>query len=179
MSEKPVTLNSLDRCGPGHLIRINLNDRTEWAIVGKSNSRQMLPVLVLTGESAPYFLNVVNEIEELRQEYERPVLSYGHSYTLNPDHIGPCDVNSGPLFELNGVLIVADSARVIRAPFRGEKRLAYYDIDSGQVGGEPGGARAAFGRWLLRLHQNATGEEEPVLVAEFSARSSKKPAQAA
>ena len=42
----------LEDCQPAELIRVNLGEKTEWALVGQPGNG-LFPVLVLTGEDAP------------------------------------------------------------------------------------------------------------------------------
>jgi hypothetical protein len=174
MSQQKLELKTLDSCKPGDLIRIKLGEPVEWAFVGKKVSPGMFPILVLTGKAEPYFLNVVNDMDALKQAYELPVIFYGRAYAVEPDHIGPCQIDTGPLFG-NGSIIIAQAERVIRADFENQKaRAMFYRIDSGEVRGEPGGARAAFAKWKLWLLPSITGEERPIVVASFAGQAKPK-----
>jgi hypothetical protein len=178
MSEKLPNFKALDSCAPGELIRIRLGKDTEWALTGR-RSGEFFPVFVLPKEGAPYFLNVFGPMDILKSGYENPVLSYGHHYELRPDHKGPCDVTSGPLFEVEGALILSGTDYSIQGEFRNEKRAPMHYDFSGVATGKPGGSKAVFGQWSLRLLPSITGEEEPIPVISFAAKPAKRKSEAA
>jgi hypothetical protein len=161
----------LEDCVPRDLVRINLGDRTEWALVGTKNERLLL-VCILSGNDAPYLFDAAGYMGPVKPEHDNPVLWYGRAYSLLPDHAGACNVNSGPLFGVHGTMFHSevDSGSSLflccRFPERGDKK-AYYNIETGNFSGEPGGMRASFGRWALRLDKTITETEEPMVVAQF------------
>jgi hypothetical protein len=133
----------LEDCKPRDLVRINLGDRTEWALVGTKNDHMVL-ICVVTGQGAPYLFDAAaGYIGTVKPEYDNPVLWYGQDYSFRPDHAGPCDVNAGPLFGLHGTMLQSDANTkstlflCCAFPERGTKK-AYYNIESGNFSAEPG-----------------------------------------
>lgn len=183
-NEKPE-FKFLEHCAPSELIRFNLDDHTEWALVGKPGNG-LFPVLVLSGNNAPYCFNAAaDQGSNLKIQFlQRALFSYGQSYSLEPDHAGPCHVYSGELFVANGAmvitgpatagntpLVVATGGQFLRAQFKDRAQAYFFDLKNGRLSGEPEGnfKRAAFGKWTLRLHESVTGREDGMSVIEFSA----------
>jgi hypothetical protein len=52
----------------------------------------------------------------VKREYDNPVLWYGEAYSVRPNHAGPCDVNTGPLFGLHGTMLQSDVNSEIEFP---------------------------------------------------------------
>jgi hypothetical protein len=181
MTQPIPSMRLLEDCEPHDLIRINWSGRTEWAIVGARNA-QMFLICVLSGANAPFLLDAAGFVG-VKQEFEYPVLSYGRAYALKPDQAGPCDVNSGPLFGVHGTMIQSDlssESRLFLCCTFAERSAgkAYYNIGSGHTSVEPGGMKASYGRWALRLDKAITETEEPVAVVQFAAGVTAPPGEA-
>jgi hypothetical protein len=164
----------LEDCKARDLIRIDLGGRTEWALVRTKNEWIVL-VCVVTEQGAPYLFDAAaGHMGTVKQEYDNPVLWYGQDYSLRPDHAGPCDVNAGPLFGLQGTMLQSDVNTTSTLflccafPERGTK-MAYYNIGNGTFSAEPGGSRASYGGWSLCLDKAITATKEPVAVTQFLA----------
>jgi hypothetical protein len=97
----------LEQCRPVELIRLNMEERTEWALVGRPGNA-LFPVLMLSGEDAPRCFNAAADAGgNLKVHFLRvSALSYGHAYALLPNLAGPCNVHDGRLFSANGALII-------------------------------------------------------------------------
>jgi hypothetical protein len=147
---------TFDECDPGELMRMQIaENRTEWVLKGRlEGPPQMLLVFVLSGArtqnptSSPYFFEVTNS-DALRKQL--PVLSYGLHYHFVPDHLGPCDLISGTIFDAVGSLVLSGPERFIGGWFRDAK--LYYNINTGLVEQSITEHRrcAAFLRWTLWL----------------------------
>jgi hypothetical protein len=187
MEKVQLEFKFLETCQPSELVRLNLGDRTEWAIVGRP-SNALFPVLVLTGEDAPRCLNAAADSGgNLKLHFQRvPTLSYGHGYTLLPELAGPCDVSDGPLFSAHGALIivgfgaaqakgpiVAADRRLLRIKFDGGRPFVFFDLNGGHLTGTPDGNldRAAFGKWSLLLDENPNDTKGKLPITQFSAGS--------
>jgi hypothetical protein len=147
MSEFQIRFALITECKPLELIRLNIKDVTAWAIVGKRENANLL-IGVLTGENAPYVLNVFNDWGSI-PEYENVVAVYGPDYVLTPNHAGPCDIMDGPLFSAKGSVVLAESESFLTLNFPGRKDAAYLNLETGSFSTGPGGGRAAFKQWTL------------------------------
>jgi hypothetical protein len=169
MSEPAIAFKLLEDCVPRDLIRINLGESTEWALVS-TKGHGLLVVVVLSGAAAPYCFNAMGSMG-VKPEFEHPILCYGNSYILTPDHTGACDVNSGRLFGANGSLLLSEvnsnKSLFLRCDFPERGTASYYNIAIGSLGAEPGGGRASFGQWSLGLKNTVSGSEYLTYVVEF------------
>jgi hypothetical protein len=152
-------------CKPGELVRINLGDRTEWAIVAK-RVPTITPVVVLSGEGAPYTINAEDDAG-LKDEFaDRAVLSWGSEYSLGIGdvHFSHCDVHDGILFGRNGSLILTDGEKYLRC-YDHRRQPRFLCIGTGELRSEIGTKnRAAFGEWHLWLNKDG----EPPTAFTFS-----------
>jgi hypothetical protein len=178
-TEQWPSFKLFDECSPGDLIRMRLNvseDRTEWALKGRfDGSPPLVPVFVLPRVSTepPYFLDIAGNVA-LREQL--PLLSYGRHYDFAPDHLGPCDLISGPISEAIGSFILSDSERFICGWLRSKSVKIYYNIDTGLVQDSlPGQARrAAFKQWMLWLDipdEERRDEERRIRIIDYGSAS--------
>ena len=147
------TLKLFNACTENELIRFTESGQTHWAVVG-ARGHERLMLLVLPLNSSRYCENILGEMDVLRPPYEAtPLLSYGRDYSIHVNHAGDCDVGGrGTLIRTPGSYVITDKDHYIccrddRVP----NKIAYFDLESGAVRGEPGGLRAIFAKWELAL----------------------------
>ena len=145
-------LNLFNACIDGELIRFTEGGQTHWAIIGIRNHERLM-LLVLPLNSPPYCENILGAMDVLRPPYEAaPLLSYGNDYSIHINHAGYCDVGGrGTLIRAPGSYVITERDRYICCNDRVTSKIAYFDLESGAVGGEPGGLRAIFAEWELAL----------------------------
>ena len=80
-----VSLGPLAKCSTRELVKVKVDDATEWAIVGARDPGYS-PLIFLTGENAPLVINVEPELSDFS---EQPVAKYGTEYRFVHDPNGP------------------------------------------------------------------------------------------
>src|SRR4051812_28826799 len=94
-------------CGGGELIRLRVGSATEWALVG-ATSQGWLPIFVLA--KTPVVENAITDAFGSRSSrFGSDVLTYGTGNPLIPDYSGPCDLETGPLFNQHGTVWLGDN----------------------------------------------------------------------
>jgi hypothetical protein len=86
VNEKGLPINKwLKRCEQGELIRGNIHQKIEWAIVAARKEGAM-DIVILSGPGAPYWVNVYSP--KLLDVPDILCLSYGKNYTIIPNYAG-------------------------------------------------------------------------------------------
>jgi hypothetical protein len=154
------TLGPLAKCGPRELIKVKVEDRTEWAIVGAKDPGYF-PIIVLTGQSAPFVINVL----PIRGDFETyPVAKYGTKYRLAHDPSGQSRIGNSPGAAGSLVLAGEDDWYLIVNKFR-ESGVRWFHLASGKVLGEPGSHRMTFDNWHLCIDGLKAEPSETILIS--------------
>jgi hypothetical protein len=163
MSKASYEFSFLDACEARQLVRVKIEERGEWAIVG-ARERSFFPLVVLTGTNAPYCINL-HQGGHIDGDFDRyAVLRFGADYEIEPDHAGPCEI--GPAQSLNkpGSFLLAGKDRYLLARAGNREGMRYFDIATGKLHGEPGGDTAWFAGWALwAAWMTPTADRVPLL----------------
>src|SRR5690349_6472441 len=94
----------LKDCEPTKLVRVKINDGSEFAIVG-AREGQFQPLAVLPRHKPPYLINLINNgrIDGDFETYQ--VLVYLEEYEVYVYHTERCEVAEGSLFQTPGTCV--------------------------------------------------------------------------
>jgi hypothetical protein len=135
-------------CKPGDLLRVKIDDASEFAILGASEGRGLLALVVLKNDEPPFTINLL-ESGHIDGDFETyAALVYG-KYEILPDHSDRCEIGTGPLFTTAGALVLTEDGPTLVVTMKTSKDLRYFDLTTWKLRGEPGGKRAAFKAWSL------------------------------
>jgi hypothetical protein len=143
-----VSLGPLAMCEPRELVKVKVQDATEWAIVG-ARDPGYFPLIFLTGDNAPFVINVEPNQGDDFETY--PVAKYGTKYyRFVHDPNGPSQIGDGDLSKAAGTHLLTENGDwyLVVNQYR-KAGLRWFDLASGKVRGEPGSHRIAFGNWKL------------------------------
>ena len=164
MTNQPLEFGYLEACEPRELVRVKIEQNGEWAIVG-IRSNNYFPIIVLSGQAAPYIINVIHD-GFIDGDFGRyPVLKYGQDYRVVPNHQGRCELGDGTLFKKKGALVLTKAGIYLAAGVNKQSGVRYLDLQNGNLQGEPGGERAAFEGWTLLVDSLAQSGPSYVLVS--------------
>jgi hypothetical protein len=136
------TLGPLAACKARELVKVKTGNAIEWAIVG-APAPGLFPLIFLTGENAPFVVNV----QQYPGDFERhPVAKYGTNYRFAHDPSGPCQIGDDRLTAGSLVLTEDGEWHLI---VNGPRDVSWLHLESGNIMGEPGSRRIAFGNWSL------------------------------
>jgi hypothetical protein len=148
----------INECNPLDLIRVKLNDEAFFAIIGKAPDRSQQGMLVLDSKKAPAIVNFMVD-GHITGDFETyKVLVYGTDWKITPDHAGICQVAEGTLFKRTGACVLANHFQYIVADIHPQMNK-YFNLNSADTSGQPGGGRAAFAGWKLTV----LGFDEPLI----------------
>lgn len=143
------SLEFVNKCKPGDLLRVKIEDAAEFAILGVSEGHGFRGLVVLQDNKPPFAINLL-EAGHIDGDFETyAALVYGKCEIL-PDHSDRCEIGVGPLFTKVGALVLTeDGSKSLVVAAKTGKSLRYFDLQSWRLRGEPGGKRAAFKKWSL------------------------------
>ena len=143
-----VSFEFIHKCKPGDLVRVKIEDSSEFAILGAHEGIGLRSLVVLRDNEPPFAINLL-ESGRIDGDFESyAALVYGKCELL-PDHADRCEIGTGPLFGKIGSLILTDGSKFLVVAGKTGGALRYFDLDSWTLRGEPGGQRAAFKTWSL------------------------------
>jgi hypothetical protein len=148
MSKTSYEFGFLNGCEARQLVRVKIEDRGEWAIVG-AREHSLFPLVVLTGANAPLCINL-NQGGHIDGDFDTyAVLKYGTDYEVEPDHAGPCEIGAARMLNKPGSLLLAGKDRYLLVRTGNKAVTRYFDVTTGKLHGEPGGNTAWFAGWAL------------------------------
>jgi len=145
----------LNKCKPGDLLRVKINDTAEFAIIGAAEGHALRALVVLENNKPPFAINLL-EHGHIDGDFETYAAVVYGKYEIRPDHSDHCEIGQGPLFTKSGALVYTQAlggqsehseSMVVRAQTGNSFR--YFDLKDGKLGGERGGHKAAFKTWSL------------------------------
>jgi hypothetical protein len=144
-----LSFEFVNKCKPGDLLRVKIDDAAEFAILGADEGRALRALVVLKDNEPPFAINLLlsGHIDGDFETYA--ALVYG-KFEILPDHSDRCEIGTGPLFTKVGALVLTDdgsTSLAVTAKTGGS--LRYFDLTSWKLHGERGGQRAAFKTWSL------------------------------
>ena len=144
-----LSFEFLDKCKPGDLLRVKIEEAAEFAILGANEGRGLRALVVLKDNEPPFAINLL-ESGRIDGDFETfAALVYG-KFEILPNHSDHCEIGTGPLFTKVGALVLAaDGSRSLVVAAKTGKSLRYFDLTTWKLRGEPGGQRAAFKTWSL------------------------------
>jgi hypothetical protein len=146
-----LSFEFVENCKPGDLLRVKIEDTTEFAILGANEGRGFRALVVLKDSEPPFAINLL-ESGRIDGDFESyAALVYGKCEIL-PNHSDRCEIGIGPLFTKVGSLVLADGSKSLVVAAKTGKSIRYFDLTSWKLLGEPGGQRAAFKTWSLWHH---------------------------
>jgi hypothetical protein len=157
-----VSLGSLTMCEPRELVKVKVQDATEWAIVG-ARDPGYFPLIFLTGENAPLVLN----IEPISGDFATyRVAKYGKDYRFAHDPNGPSQIGDDSLSKSAGSLVLTEDGdwNLVVNKYR-QPGLRWLDLSTGKVLGEAGSHRITFGSWKLFIDGLKPTPSETVLLS--------------
>jgi len=139
----------VNKCKPGDLLRVKIEEVAEFAIVGANEGRGLRALVVLKDNEPPFAINLLQS-GRIDGDFETyAALVYG-KFEILPDHSDRCEIGTGPLFTKVGALVLdEDGSRSLVVTAKTGKSLRYFDLTSWKLHGERGGQRAAFKTWSL------------------------------
>jgi hypothetical protein len=140
-----------------------MEDAVEWAMVG-ALAPGYFPLIVLTGSDAPFVINVMQD----PGDFERyPVAKYGKEYRFVHDPNGPCQIGDDKLSKTAGSLVLTEDGDWHLVTNNKDRRgdMRWLRLATGQVPGEPGSKRIAFGKWDLLIEGLKHGPSESTLLS--------------
>jgi hypothetical protein len=144
----PCKLGPLARCEPRELVKVKVEETTEWGIVGL-RSRAYAPLVFLTGKNAPFVIDMFSAGGDF-ETY--PALKFGTEYRIFPDVTGLCQIGDELLFKRAGSLVLANTDWYLVVNQYRQSGPRWFHLQTGEVRGEPDPHRVAFERWTLWLH---------------------------
>jgi len=98
-----ISLGPLADCQPRELIRMKVEDATEWAIVGAPDPGYF-PLIFLTGDKAPFVVNAAPNPSDFADR----VAKYGTKHRFLHEPGGPCQIGDGKLSKTAGSLVLIE-----------------------------------------------------------------------
>jgi hypothetical protein len=97
-----ISLEFIAKCEPRELVKVKVENGTEWVIVGVRRPGYA-PLVFLTGDNAPFVFNM----EPDPGDFEKyPGLRFGTKYRFLPDPNGPCQVGVSQLSKTAGSVVL-------------------------------------------------------------------------
>jgi hypothetical protein len=139
----------LNKCKPGDLLRVKIEDAAEFAILGASQGAGLHVLVVLKDNEPPFAINLL-ESGRIDGDFDTyAALVYG-KWEILPEHSDRCEIGTGLLFTKVGALVFAEEgSRFLVVAAKTGKSVRYFDLTSWKLLGEPGGQMAAFKTWSL------------------------------
>jgi len=142
----------IEHCESGDLMRVFTGSEVAWAIKAGVAQSDAHWFVMLSGESAPWAADISDS-----SYLTSACLSYGKKFFVEPEHFDDIAVEQGNMLIEKGVLLFAkpvqskdDTSRYIACTLGSKPdavRRLYLNLDTFQLGAEPGGHRAAFRKW--------------------------------
>jgi hypothetical protein len=143
-----LSFGFLKNCKPCELLRVKIEDTAEFAILGANEGHGVQALIVLKNDEPPLMINLL-ESGHMDGSFDTyAALRYGTCEIL-ADHTDRCEIGVGPLFTKAGSLVLSDGSKSLIVQVKDGKSVRYFDLATGKVRGELGGARAAFKSWSL------------------------------
>ena len=143
-----ISLRQLGDCEARELIKAKVENATEWAIVGLRRP-DYSPLIFLTGDNAPLVYNTAPDPGDFATY---PVAKYETKYRFLPDPNGACQIGNSELSRAAGSLVLTQDGDwyLVANQYR-QRGVRWFHLKTGEVLGEAGSHRIAFGEWDLLI----------------------------
>jgi hypothetical protein len=133
-----ITLGPFGNCEARELVKIKVENGTEWAIVGAKDPRYH-PLVFLTGKNAAFVMNI---------DPEDPgdfavVAKFGTNYRIAPDFTGPSQIGDDGLSKTTGSLVLTEKGDRYLV-VRDATGLRWVELESGKSKRRPGLTQNSF-----------------------------------